>query len=370
MRQLPEPSFIDRDPNRVTADMVADYEAAAGTVLQPAQPEMLLINQVAYRESLIRIAIQEAAKQSLVRFASYPMLDYLGELVGCERLLEQPARTPLCFVLSEPQNFNVVIPAGTRVESKDGMQIFATNTDLAIPAGEIVGTVASMAETAGIAGNGYLAGEVNSLVAPIASVATVANTATTTGGADAESDDNYRQRIMTAPESFSVAGPKGAYIHLAKSAHQDIVDVAVLSSSPGMVDIYPLTATGQPSQAILDLVGAICNDDAVRPLCDQVNVLAPLRKIFAIAADIILYSWADQATVLAAINTALTTYAAELRRTLGRDVITTRIVALINGVDGVYKTILAEPAADTVNVACEWSDCISISINVVGLNEG
>lgn len=55
---LPEPSFIDRDANAVTADLIAFYEAISGKTLQPAQPEMLLINLTAYRETLLRVAIQ------------------------------------------------------------------------------------------------------------------------------------------------------------------------------------------------------------------------------------------------------------------------------------------------------------------------
>lgn len=83
---LPEPSFIDRDPEAVTAAMVASWEAATGKTLYPAQVEALLVDMVSYRESLVRIGIQEAAKQNLVTYARAPMLDHLGQLVGCTRL--------------------------------------------------------------------------------------------------------------------------------------------------------------------------------------------------------------------------------------------------------------------------------------------
>lgn len=370
MQQLPEPTFIDRDPNQVTADLVALYEATTDKTLQPAQPEMLLINLIAYRETLLRIAIQEAAKQNLLQYAIFPMLDYLGELVGCERLSEQPAKTTLRFTLVAAQTFDMVIAAGTRVESKDGKQTFATNAALTIAAGQLEGSAAATAEATGVTGNGYLAGEVNNLVAPVAYVQTVANTTTTTGGADAESDDNYRERIRTAPESYSVAGSKGAYVHWAKSAHQDILDVAVLSPTPGLVNIYPLTIVGQPTQAILDAVTAICSAETVRPLCDLVAVLAPTRKVFTIAANITLYASADQSAVLTAVNAALAAYVTGLRSTLGRDVVMSRIVALINGVAGVYKTVLTQPVADVVNELNEWSDCTAITVNVVGVAEG
>jgi len=80
---LPPPVFVNDadglDPNRIRADMIAEFEAASGRTLQPAQVERLLINLYAYRESLVRNAIQYAGEQNLLAFASFPMLDYLGQ---------------------------------------------------------------------------------------------------------------------------------------------------------------------------------------------------------------------------------------------------------------------------------------------------
>ncbi|MCV4640052.1 baseplate J/gp47 family protein, partial [Escherichia coli] len=78
-------------------EMIAKYEADTGKTLYPAQAERLLIDLWAYREMLVRVAVQEAAKQNLVAFAREPMIDYLGELVGVYRLAAQPATTTLQF---------------------------------------------------------------------------------------------------------------------------------------------------------------------------------------------------------------------------------------------------------------------------------
>ena len=64
---LPEPSFIDRDPQAITAEIVAQYEQLTGKTLYPAQVERLLIDVIAYRETLVRIGIQEAAKQFIAQ---------------------------------------------------------------------------------------------------------------------------------------------------------------------------------------------------------------------------------------------------------------------------------------------------------------
>ncbi|SQD11414.1 phage-related baseplate assembly protein J [Escherichia coli] len=65
---------------------------------------------------LVRVAVQEAAKQNLVAFAREPMIDYLGELVGVYRLAAQPATTTLQFSVDEALAIDVLIPAGTRVQ--------------------------------------------------------------------------------------------------------------------------------------------------------------------------------------------------------------------------------------------------------------
>src|SRR5260370_22523285 len=97
---LPPPVFVNDadglDPNKILADMIAEFEAASGRTLQPAQVERLLINLYAYRESLVRNAIQFAAEQNLLAFASFP-IDYLGQLLGVSRLASQPAVTTLQF---------------------------------------------------------------------------------------------------------------------------------------------------------------------------------------------------------------------------------------------------------------------------------
>ena len=107
----------------------------------------------------------------------------------------------------------------------------------------------------------------------------VTNTTTSYGCSDTENDENYRERIQIAPESFSVAGPRGAYEYYARSAHQDIIDVAVVGPpdiSPGYVKIYPLMTGGElPSSEVLSSLLEICNADDVRPLTDYVSAHAP-----------------------------------------------------------------------------------------------
>ncbi len=208
---LPEPNFIDRDVDAITREWITLYEQKIGKTLQPAQIERLLIDVGVYRENLLRIKIQETAKQNLVNYASYPVLDYLGELVGVKRLPAVKAKAIIKFSLSEPLTVEVSISKGAQVETKDGKIIFSTDEDAVIKVGEVFADIAATANIEGSIGNGYFTGEINNLITPVSYIDKAENIDESSGGADEENDTQLRQRIKEAPEQYSNAGSKGAY---------------------------------------------------------------------------------------------------------------------------------------------------------------
>ncbi len=189
---LTEPDFIERDADKITAEMIAKYEADTGKTLYPAQAERLLIDLWAYREMLVRVAVQEAAKQNLVAFAREPMIDYLGELVGVYRLAAQPATTTLQFSVDEALAIDVLIPAGTRVSASDSV-IFATDTDVVLKAGLLLVNVTATCTEPGTAGNGWQPAQVSQLLDEIDNVnLLVSNLMASSGGSEQEDDDRLR----------------------------------------------------------------------------------------------------------------------------------------------------------------------------------
>ncbi|MGO1073238.1 baseplate assembly protein [Lysobacter sp. CA199] len=367
---MAEPNFIQRDPAIVTAELIADYERATGKTLYPAQVERIWVDLIAYRETLVRIGIQEAAKQNLVAFARAPILDYLGEIVGVSRLPAQPARTVLRFTFAAPLVSSRLIPAGIHVETGGGEVTFATDADITAPIGAVTIDVGAACIQSGAVGNGWGAGKLNEwLDAPIAGVGSVANLATTLGGVDEESDERLRERIKLGPESFSNAGSRLAYRFHALKASQRIVDVAVLSPTPGAVMLYPLSADGLPDATLLSLVEAICSADKVRPLTDQVLARSPVPVNYALAAGLVLYANVDAATVLVQAREAADRYAADRAAGLGRDIVPTQIIAALS-VPGVYEVRLTMPAASRVLAENEWARCSGITLTLAGSVNG
>ena len=65
----------------------------------------------------------------------------------------------------------------------------------------------------------------------------VENITVSAGGAERETDSAFYERMRESMESFSTAGPSGAYIYHAKTASPLVADVAALSPTPGVADI-------------------------------------------------------------------------------------------------------------------------------------
>lgn len=382
-RALPEPSFVDRDVDKIVSDIVAQFEAETGRTLYPAQVERLQTNIIAYRESLIREAIQDAAKLNLLRYSRKPVIDMLGELVGVGRLDAAPAGVVLQFTFAAAAMART-IPAGTL--AKAGEVAFATSVDLAVPAGAVSAAGTAACAVPGLVGNGFVAGQVNALAAPVAGFPdlSVTNTTTSAGGAEEEGDDELRHRIAEAPERFSTAGSVGAYRFHAKSAWPGIIDVAVLNPEmaivggvlvslngvpPGQVRLYPLMRDGLPSQPVLDAVLAACSGETVRPVCDQVQVIVPETVHLTLSVELTLFEGSDSAVALEYGQAAADAYVAAVRRRLGVDVVRSQIDDAMH-VTGVYKVNVLQPAVDVVLQDHQWPVFDAVSVSVAGVSRG
>ena len=364
--RLPEPNFIERDADKITQEWISLYEEKTGKTLQPAQIERLLIDVGAYRENLLRIKIQEIAKSNLLTYARMEVLEHLAELVGVHKLEGKYAKTTIKFSLNETLNFDIPIPKGTEIETEDGKYTFATDDDTNILAGTLSATISATCEVTGEGANGYESGKVNNLLTPLSyDVDVVESITVTDGGADEESEDSLRERIRLAPESFSNAGSKGAYRFHTLSAHQSVTDVEVLSTSAGVVDIYPLTATGNPTPEMIQIITDYLSADKVRPLTDRVVVHAPEKIDFTIVANLTLYLDADADAVQKLVNERLNEYKKEMSSKLGKDIVPTQIIAILNSIYGVYKVELLSPAYQVLSNN-QWANLQSYNISIGG----
>jgi len=181
-----------------------------------------------------------------------------------------------------------------------------------------------------------------------------------------EDDTALRERVVLAPESFSVAGPTLAYVFHARSAHADVLDASALSPEPGQVLVTVLSRIGDgtPEADVIDAVEARVNSRSVRPLTDQVTVQGATIVPFAIAADLYLFEGPDPEIVLAAAQARIEDYVARAHK-LGRDINRSAISAAMF-VEGVQRVELAAPAEDVELDATQSGNCTGIALEFAG----
>lgn len=220
-------------------------------------------------------------KQRTLRYARGTVLDAIGDRYNVKRVEPTSAAAVFRFSVSQAQNENIIIPAGTRITS-DGTIYFATQETAVLPAGEMYIDIPGICSDGGTAYNGLAPGSIATLVDLIPYISSAINTTTSIGGDDGEpytdeGDEKFRERIRLAPAALSTAGPESAYRYWVKTADPDIVDVAIVcpEDQPNVVNIYPLMTGGElPGEDVLAKVLDVLADD-VRPMTDKVNAAAP-----------------------------------------------------------------------------------------------
>jgi phage-related baseplate assembly protein len=327
---LPAVEFLTTDAETIQAEIITAYEAISGRTLAAGDPVRLFLLGIADILIQQRNAINTAAQQNLLSYAQDGYLDALGNYLSVDRLSASKATTTLKFTLSQALANDYVVSAGTEVTN--GVVTFATDEELIIPAGDLYSSVSATCTTEGAIGNDYLPGQISTLVIGLTFVASAENTTITTGGADQESDAEYAERIRIAPNSFSVAGPVKAYIYHAMSVSSAVIDVSVVSPTPGLVQVYPLLEGGVlPGQEVLDQIKEHLSSDDIRPLTDEVEVLSPVTHEYSIVVDYWI-SAADKAkaeSIRTAVEAAVEEYRLWQQGRIGRDITPAQLICKV-----------------------------------------
>ncbi len=285
-KELIDYQAIDAEPwEEYKKEMINKYQELSGKTLTEASPETLIFNTMSYILALRDEKHNDDIKQNYLRFARELRLDLKGELYGTrgERLGEQAARAIVRFYISETQTTNIPIPKNTRLQYNN--LYFSTIEELEIPNGKLFVEGIVECNTVGTEANGIPIGQLKTVVDVFPHFKEAENITATSGGSDIESDENYRERLREVPESFSTAGPDGAYIFWAKTAHQNIIDVAVSTPAPTEVNIYLWTSEGKATEELKDLVFEVVNDRKIRPLTDKVTIEDPTIKEYDLSFE-------------------------------------------------------------------------------------
>lgn len=364
-------NFLETDAETIRSQIITGFEKASGDTLAAGDPRRLFLLSIADVIIQQRTAINLAAQQNLLSYAQGGYLDALGQLLAVERMAESKAMTTIEFTLSQALGSVYTIPAGTQVTN--GVVTFETDEDLLIPIGQTKGEVSASCTVAGPVGNDYLAGQISTIVTPMTFVSGAQNTTITTGGADAESDSDFADRIRLAPNSFSVAGPEKAYVYHAKSVSPAIIDVKVDSPTPGEVDVYVLLTDGTlPTEDTLEQIEEHLSDENIRPLTDYVVVKAPTASNY----EIELHYWINQedsskaAQIQADVEEAVEQYRLWQQTKIGRDITPGKLLQLVfaAGASRVDDSKM-KPAAWKKLEAMQVAQCTKVNVVYEGYKD-
>ena len=381
---FPEISFVDTSVDPLLSSLVLAYEKFTNRTLMPGDPTRLFINWIADIIIQERVIINNTAKQNVPRFARGDFLDSLGELFRDKgRLGARAAKTTLRFTISMPLPSTHVIQQGIRVVV--GEVFFATTESLSIPAGELTAEVEAICITTepdpetgeevtiGAKANGFVPGQISQIVDVFPHFHAVENITTSEGGAAQEEDDAYWLRMTESMESFSTAGPMGAYIYWARTASPLISDVRAVSPEPGIADIRVLLQGGElPGEEMLKKVYDILADgerDGVRPFTDLVYVKPPDPFYY----DIDLEYWIprpranSENLIKRRIVAATEQYRTWQSERMGRDINPDKITFLFKEA-GMKRAVITSPEF-TVIKPTEVGICRNVNVFYRGLED-
>ena len=349
---MAEFDFVETDSAKLYTTIIGSLMETCGEALYPGDERRI------FGEAIVALFVStfslfnDKAKQRTLQYSRGSVLDAIGDRYNVQRVEPASASAVFRFSVSDTQDENIIIPAGTQITS-DGSVYFATEETAVLSAGETFVDIVGLCSEGGATYNGFAPGAISTLVDLIPYISGAENITATAGGADGEpyteeGDDSYRERIRLAPASLSTAGPESAYRYFVMSADPDIVDVAIVcpEDKPNVVNIYPLMAGGElPGEDVLQKVLAALSDD-VRPMTDKVSAMAPTVVEYEI--EIKYYTTKDnEAKTIEAIEGkggAIDQYNEWQTAVLGRDIIPDQlrrfVLAPTTGTGALYVDII------------------------------
>ena len=339
--------FVSTDTQELEASLIAAYEKITKTSVRPASPEKLFIQWVTNIIVQERVLNNYTGNQNIPSRAEGANLDALGELFYVtSRPDPTPAVCTVRFHISEAQNSAILVPAGTRVTDYSRVLFWETVEDAFVAIGETYVDVRVQCQTPGTIGNGYVVGQLNTIVDVYDYYSSCENITASDGGSDQLDDDSYYELMRASMDGYSTAGPAGGYIYHAKRVSSEIADVVVNAPAPCYVRIYVLMDDGTiAGEEMKNAVQEACTPDGVRPLADYVLTKDPATVPYNIDLTYYLpsHSNVSAATFEAAVEAAVEQYKAWQGTKLGRDINPSKLYQMLMET-GVKRVEIRSPA--------------------------
>lgn len=327
--------------DEIYQEMLACFGARTG--LEPREGCDLSARLYALAAQIYSLYIQAdwVARQAFPQTAEGLYLDYHAQLRGLERKPAVAAEGQVVFTALDAAPLPREIPRGT-VCMTAGLVRFETVSDAVLEAGTLQVQVPVRALEAGAAGN-VSAGTILSMAVAPMGISACKNPEACAGGADGETDDALRARVLDTYKRLP-NGANTAFYQQGALSFDQVAAAAVIPRPRGVgsVDVVPATLAGLPGQELLEELQAYF--DARREIAVDLRVRAPETVTVDIAVQVAHGEGRDKAQVLAQVEQSLREWFTG--RLLGQDILRAKLGELIYHCDGVVNYAITAPAAD------------------------
>lgn len=241
-----------------------------------------------------------------------PLVEW-GRLIGAGD--PRPSDPAQLIIAVAVEVIGSTLPAAAQLVYVPTGAVYITTESVVLDAPTVNVTVVATAEFSGTQGN-LVAGAVLSFANPLSGVSRSALVVTqSVTGADAETPDQYRERVVNRFQTRPQGGAYADYKLWAEETTGVLRAFPYASDFPGQVEVYIESATevdGIPTTAQLEAaLDSINYDNATgqatrRPVGAQVNTLAIIRVGFSVEVQGL--SVENEPDVRAEIESALTSY--------------------------------------------------------------
>lgn len=225
--------------NEVYNRMLSKYTELTGVTPTDESDIAIRLKLLAGEIIACQMNLDFIKNQAFINTATGEYLDYHGASRGLTRKGAIKAKGVVAFKLETALTYTISIPKGTLVATTGADTVtYETDIDTQIGIGKTLVSVPCTAIEGGRKGNAK-ATEVNVLVDAIADIYSVSNKNPFTGGVDAESDEDFRARILESVENVSNGANTAYYKKLALSVEGvSSASVVALGRGVGTVDVY------------------------------------------------------------------------------------------------------------------------------------
>ncbi len=299
-------------------------------------------------------------RQCFPQTAQGEYLDHHAMLRGLSRKAAVPAQGQIRFFVTSAADTDRIIPAGTVCMTAKLIR-FETTAEGVMKAGELEAEVPARAVVPGAAGN-VGAGEIVSMAAAPIGVAGCGNAKPFVGGADAESDESLRERVLDTFRRL----PNGANSAFYQQGALSFDQVAAASVLPrargrGTVDVVVATLAGTPGPELLAQLKEYFSTR--REIAVDVEVKAPETVPVTVAVQVAASPGQDAAQVRRRVEDRLRGWFTGER--LGQKVLLARLGSLIFSCEGVENYKLTAPAADVAITSSQLPTLESVRVEAM-----